>query len=163
VRRGEDADGYSDADAEGESEVEWDDPKARGARRSSSAPRDEAPAELTDYDHVRLGRDNFAKVCFYPGFEKAITNCFARISIGPDKVTGQNVYRLAQIKGQHCCLYSMVTAHQRLGFTEGKPYAMEGVNGKPFTTDQYALVAVGKSEKEWPFLACSNSKFTEVC
>lgn len=39
---------------------------------------------------------------------------------------------------------------------------MDGVNGKPFTTNQYALVAVGKSEKEWPFLACSNSKFTEV-
>lgn len=39
---------------------------------------------------------------------------------------------------------------------------MEGVNGKPFVTTQYALVAVGKAEKPWPFLACSNSKFTEV-
>lgn len=40
---------------------------------------------------------------------------------------------------------------------------MEGVNGKPFTTNQYAIVAMGKTQKEWPFLACSNSKFTEVC
>ena len=39
---------------------------------------------------------------------------------------------------------------------------MEGANGKPFSTNQYALVTVGKSEKEWPFIACSNSKFTEV-
>lgn len=39
---------------------------------------------------------------------------------------------------------------------------MEAANGKPFSTNQYALVAVGKSQKEWPFLACSNSKFTEV-
>lgn len=39
---------------------------------------------------------------------------------------------------------------------------MDGVNGKPFTTKQYALVAVGKSQREWPFLSCSNSKFTEV-
>ena len=39
---------------------------------------------------------------------------------------------------------------------------MEGVNGKPFVTNQYAIVAVGKAEKEWPFIACSNSKFTEV-
>ena len=39
---------------------------------------------------------------------------------------------------------------------------MDGVNGKAFVTTQYALVAVGKSEKPWPFLACSNSKFTEV-
>lgn len=164
ARRGEDVDTYSDADAEGESEVDWDGPKAREARRSSSAPRDTAPADLRDYERVRLGRDNFAKVCFYPGFDKAITNCFARISIGQDKVTGQNVYRIAHIKGEHLSSYAMMTAtDQRLGFTEGKPYAMEGVNGKPITTNQYAVVAVGKSEKEWPFLACSNSKFTEVC
>jgi len=58
---------------------------------------------------------------------------------------------------------SIPTADQGSGFTEGKPYAMEGVNGKPFVTNQYAMVAVGKAEKEWPFIACSNSKFTEVC
>lgn len=39
---------------------------------------------------------------------------------------------------------------------------MEGSNGKPFHTDQYAIVAHGKAEKEWPFLACSNARFTEV-
>ena len=55
-----------------------------------------------------------------------------------------------------------MTSYTLSGFTEGKPYAMDGVNGKPFTTNQYALVAVGKSEKEWPFIACSNSKFTVV-
>ncbi|MCJ1300234.1 hypothetical protein MMC08_003029 [Hypocenomyce scalaris] len=144
--RGAIDDGYSDADADGESEVEWDDGKPKAGRRSVSLPRDELPADLKDFEHIRVGRDNFAKVCFYPGFENAIKNCFARISIGVDKTTGENVYRVAQIKT----------------FTEGKPYAMEGPNGKPFVTNQYALVAVGKSEKEWPFLACSNSKFTEA-
>lgn len=39
---------------------------------------------------------------------------------------------------------------------------MEGVNGKPFITDQYAVVAHGKAEKEWPFVACSDSSFTET-
>lgn len=100
AKRGEAVEGYSDADAEGESEVEWDDPKARGARRSTSAPRDDTPAELIDYEHVRVGRDNFARVCFYPGFEKTITNCLVRISIGPDTATGENVYRIAHIKGE---------------------------------------------------------------
>lgn len=38
---------------------------------------------------------------------------------------------------------------------------MEGPNGKLFVTDQYALVAHGKSEKEWPFISCSDGKFTE--
>ena len=40
---------------------------------------------------------------------------------------------------------------------------MEGPNGKPFTTNQYALIAIGKSDKQWPFIACSNAKFTMVC
>jgi len=100
AKRGEDVGQYSSADAEGESEVEWDDAKARAARRSTSAPRDDAPAELREYELIRVGRDNFARVCFYPGFEKAITNCLVRISIGPDKSTGENVYRIAHIKGK---------------------------------------------------------------
>lgn len=48
----------------------------------------------------------------------------------------------------------------RAGFTEGKPYQLTGANGKNFTTDQYCVVAHGHAEKPWPFLACSDSKFT---
>ena len=92
-------DGYSDADADGDSEVEWDDPKSKAGQRSESAVREERPADISDYNHVRIGRDNFAKVCFYPGFDNAIKSCFVRISIGPDKATGENIYRVAQIKG----------------------------------------------------------------
>ena len=89
-------DGYSDADADGESEVEWGNSKAQA---DEPVKREEQPASLIDFEHVRVGRDNFAKVCFYPGFDDAIRNCFARVSIGPDRATGQNVYRVAQIKG----------------------------------------------------------------
>lgn len=90
-------DAYSDADADGESEVEWDDTKPR---ENEYSIRDDQPAELIDFERVRIGRDNFAKVCFYPKFDDAIKNCFVRISIGPDKATGENVYRVAQIKGK---------------------------------------------------------------
>lgn len=96
---------YSDADADGESEVEWDD------RAKSAQPnRDEEPAQLIDFEHVRIGRDNFAKICFYPGFDHAITNCYARVNIGPDRATGENVYRMAKIKGMNTvldCLYTL--------------------------------------------------------
>lgn len=85
---------YSDADAEGESEVEYD-----NHAKAVQPNRDEEPAQLVDFEHVRVGRDNFAKVCFYPGFDQAITNCYARVSIGPDRATGENVYRMAKIKG----------------------------------------------------------------
>lgn len=82
----------SDVDAEGESEVEWDD------RKPAAPQRDEAPADLKDYDRVRVGRTNFARVCFYPGFEDTMKGCFVRVSIGIEKATGNNVYRVAQIK-----------------------------------------------------------------
>ena len=49
-----------------------------------------------------------------------------------------------------------------VGFMKGKPYTMEGQNGMNFMTDQYAIVAHGKAVKEWPFVACSDSKITEV-
>lgn len=50
----------------------------------------------------------------------------------------------------------------RLGFTEGKPYKLTTSNGRQFTTDQYALVAHGSSERPWPFLACSDGKVTDA-
>jgi RNA polymerase-associated protein RTF1 len=94
-------DDYSDQDAEGESEVEWDDGKSKNKKRSSSPDyRDAEPAGLADIERVRVGRSRFAMVCFYPGFDEAITGCFVRISVGIDKETGQNIYRMAIIKGK---------------------------------------------------------------
>ncbi|KAK5133527.1 hypothetical protein LTR08_007664 [Meristemomyces frigidus] len=130
----------SSRDAAGESEVEWAEPTS-DLRNS----REEKPAELRDFERCRVGRSRFAKVCFYPGFEDAIKGCFARVSIGMNRETGQNMYRMTQIKG----------------FTEGKPYQMEGSNGKHFTTDQWALVSHGAAEKPWPFNTCSDSRFTD--
>ena len=94
--RGSIEDAFSDADAEGESDVEWDNAKPKA---SSPGFRDAQPAGQIDYEHVRVGRDNFAKYCFYPGFEEAIKNCYVRVCIGPDKNTGENVYRMTQVKG----------------------------------------------------------------
>jgi RNA polymerase-associated protein RTF1 len=132
--------GMSDEDAEAESDLELDN------RRSPSVPKDDPPAELRDIQRARVGRSNFAQVCFYPGFEDAITGCYARVNIGPNVDTGLNEYRL--------CLIT--------GFTTGKPYAMEATNGRPFVTDQYAKMAHGKAIREFPFIACSDSPFTDV-
>ena len=91
---------YSDADAEGESEVEWDDGKGKNKKSLSPDYRDAEPAGLHDIERVRVGRTRFAMVCFYPGFDDAITGCFVRISVGVDKESGQNIYRMALIKGR---------------------------------------------------------------
>ncbi|KAH6713154.1 hypothetical protein DL95DRAFT_443868 [Leptodontidium sp. 2 PMI_412] len=136
---------YSDADADGDSEVEWDDGKSKNKKSKSPDYRDAEPASLADVQKVRVGRTRFAQVCFYPGFDEAITGCFVRISIGMDKETGQNIYRMGIIKG----------------FVEDRPYAIESATGKHFKTTQYVRAAHGKAERNWPFISCSDSGFTE--
>lgn len=121
-----------------------------GGRDESRTPEAEGerhapPAELRDYERVRLGRNEFAQVCFTPGFEAAITGCYIRVALGPHPETGIEQYRMAVIKG----------------FTTGKPYALNGPNGS-FITDQYARAAHGKAAKEFPFIAASSGKFTDV-
>ncbi|KAK7900021.1 RNA polymerase-associated protein rtf1 [Exophiala xenobiotica] len=134
---------YSDADAEAESDNDYDDRRYR--RRSPSPPKDEPIAELADIQRARVGRDNFAQVCYTPGFEETITDCYARVCLGPGRDPKINEYRLCLIKG----------------FTKGKPYAMMGSNGRPFPVDKYIIARHGKAERPWSFLECSMSKFTE--
>lgn len=86
--------GLSDLDAEGESEVEWDEK----GYRPPPAPKDDPPADLKDLERVRVGRSRFAMVCFYPGFDDAITGCYARLNLGPNRETGLNEYRICLIK-----------------------------------------------------------------
>lgn len=136
--------GLSDADADGESEVEWNEAKNR--RRSVSPPADDPIAELADIQKAKVGRDNFAQVCYNPGFEDAITDCYTRICIGPsERNPGINEYRLARIKG----------------FTTGRPYAVTAPNGRLMPVETYVVAAHGKAEKPWTFLECSMSRFTE--
>lgn len=97
-----DNEGFSDADADGDSELEWDNkPKSKSKKSISPDYRDAEPASLADIERVRVGRSRFAMVCFYPGFDEAISGCFVRISVGVDKETGANIYRMASIKGMN--------------------------------------------------------------
>ncbi|KUI72961.1 hypothetical protein VM1G_08351 [Cytospora mali] len=126
-----------------DSDVEW---AASSKKRRSRTPEPALPAELRDIERCRLSRTRFGKLCFWPGAEQALTGCYIRISIGPDPNTRQPVYRMAVIKG----------------FTTGRPYAVENDQRKTIVTDQYVIGAHGKAQKEWPFIACSESPFTDA-
>lgn len=134
---------FSDDDAEGE-EDDYDD-RRYPRKRSPSPAKDDPPVELDDVQHARIGRDNFAQVCQTPGFEQAVSGCFARVNLGPGPTPGVNTYRLCQIKG----------------IEKGKPYAMTGSNGQQFLTEQYIAATHGKAQRAWTFLECSMSRFTE--
>jgi RNA polymerase-associated protein RTF1 len=84
--------GGSDIDADGESDVEWDD-------RPAEKAREEQPASIRDFESVRVGRGFFSEVCFYPGFEEAMTGTFGRVGVGQDSQR-RTLYKMAQIKGQ---------------------------------------------------------------
>ncbi|KAJ4302575.1 RNA polymerase-associated protein rtf1 [Collariella sp. IMI 366227] len=120
----------------------------RESRQKSRTPepKEALPADLHDVERLRVGRSRFAEVCFYPGFEKAITGCYVRVNIGPDPETRQEIYRMAVIKG----------------FTQGRPYAIPDHSGHPMVVDLYVKAAHGKAQREWPFIACSDRNFTEA-
>jgi RNA polymerase-associated protein RTF1 len=101
--------------------------------------------ELADVERIRVGRSRLAQVCFFPRFDESMIGCFARVCIGLN-ADRQNEYRMAVIKG-------IVT---------GQPYLVDASPAVPvFYTDQYVLCAHGKSQKQWAFNNCSDSKFTE--
>lgn len=105
---------YSDVDAEGESEVEYDEKATRTPPKQPDIPKDDPPASLKDIQRVRVGRSNFASVCFHPTFATSLTNCFARVNIGPNRDTGVNEYRVCVIKSGfkiHFCLFQWIVAN----------------------------------------------------
>ena len=127
-----------EADADGESEGEWDD---RGRRDQTP---EEQPATKRDFDRIRIGRHQFAQVCFFPGFEEAMRGCYVRMSVGPDpKKPGGILYRMAKIED----------------IIEGVPYAFQTKEGKFQITTQHAVVSIGKKKRETPFIHCSMSTF----
>lgn len=81
----------SDMDADGDSDIEWDD-------RVPEKAREEQPATIRDIESVRVGRGFFSEVCFYPGFEEAMTGTFGRVGVGQDS-SRRTLYKMAQIKG----------------------------------------------------------------
>lgn len=93
-------DTYSPRDRDSREPEDSDDEFGRRSRTpEADKARDLPPAELRDYDRVRLGRNEFAQVCHTPGFESAISGCYIRIALGPHPETGIEQYRMALIKG----------------------------------------------------------------
>ncbi|KAI1177243.1 hypothetical protein F4777DRAFT_220437 [Nemania sp. FL0916] len=134
-------------DDDAHSNGEWADSYGRRLSKSATPERRDAPpADLRDFERVRLSRSRFAEVCFYPGFEGAITGCYCRVAVGPNRGTDEPQYQMGVIKG----------------FAQGRPYAMQKASQQSFVTDQYVKIAFGKTVREFPFISCSDSPFAEA-
>ncbi|KAF2964569.1 hypothetical protein GQX73_g8998 [Xylaria multiplex] len=119
-------------DDDAHSDVEWASNYGRKLSKSATPEKRDAPlADLRDFERVRLSRSRFAEVCFYPGFDAAITGCYCRVAVGPNRDTGETEYQMGIIKG----------------FTQGRPYAMQKMNQQSFVTDQYVRIAFGKTSE----------------
>lgn len=89
---------YSSADADGESDIEYDDGKPRV---DEEKVRKEPKADYTDVRRATLPRNLFADYCFHPGFGEAVKDCFVRIPMAESKY-GQMNYKMVVIKGKVC-------------------------------------------------------------
>ena len=124
-----------------ESEVEWD-----TGRDKSDAPYDD-PAEYVDFYRAQVTRGMMAQHCFYSGFDKVVTGCFARIACPPERPGGPPVYRMSRIEGIK---------------NDGKSYQVEGPQGNKFPITKWLVTSIAKAKKDFPTLNCSNDKITVV-
>ena len=86
---------YSSADADGESEVEWDDGKIK---LDQSKLQNAQPADYHDVRRATLSRGALADYCFHPGFGEAVKDFYVRLPSKPN-ASGETHYDLMLIKG----------------------------------------------------------------
>ena len=91
---------YSSADAEGESDVEWDDGKLKV---DETKFRNTQPADYNDIRRATLARGVLADFCFHPGFGEAIKDCYVRLPSKTKGIGGMS-YELMLIKGIACLI-----------------------------------------------------------
>ncbi len=87
--------GNSEADADGESEVEFDDGKAK---IDDARNRHSQPATFDDFRRTVWSRVMLAEHCFWPGFAEAFSSCYVRIVGKPQAGTRQSNYDLVLVK-----------------------------------------------------------------
>ena len=85
----------SSADAEGESEVEWNSGKPKV---DESKLRETQEADYNDIRRATAPRMALAEYCYYPGFPEAMRDFFVRVPAKP-KPNGEAGYEIMQIKG----------------------------------------------------------------
>ena len=88
---------FSSADAEGESDVEWDDGKLKV---DDYKVRHAQQADYNDVRRVTLPRMFLAEYCYHPGFPEAVRECFVRMAAKP-KANGGMGYELMLVKGNY--------------------------------------------------------------
>lgn len=150
----------SSADAEGESDLEWDEGKLKV---DDYRLRRAEPADYNDVRRATLPRHAFADYCFHPGFPEAVRDCYVRLASKP-KPNGDMGYELALIKGNLVTLNCTQSTNVDKGVIEkeGWDYAMEKSNQKKVVTNQHIQVAIEGTVKDFHFNGISNSAITEV-
>jgi RNA polymerase-associated protein RTF1 len=135
---------FSDADADGESDVGYDTPKQKNGApyRSVSTVKEDEPMEYADVSRLVISRYDLTKYAFYPTFETAVVGTFVRGLVGMmDAPTPQDPthkepdYRLGQVAR----------------ISEGPPYAFETREGKKFITKQYVCTVDNGKVRQFPF------------
>jgi RNA polymerase-associated protein RTF1 len=86
----------ADARTKGNGDGKFGKPSQSSQPRISSSPPAEEPPTLRDFESARLGRDTFAELCFYPGFEETAIGCIAKVVVGKNS-RGGNALKMGQI------------------------------------------------------------------
>lgn len=123
-------------------ESDWSQSEDEGPRWAEADDSGESQREvnMVDVNRIRWGKSLFKQFCHHPTFETAVPGCFVRVNIGSNQRTGENVYRLCQIR-------KVVQAP--------KPYRL-----LDRLVDQGIVVSHAGSERTIDFGICSDSPVT---
>jgi len=135
-------DRHKDSDSENDVAL----PSKREAQREPTGGT-VVDATLDDFIQITLPRRRLARWCHEPFFNEAVIGCFARVFIGPDKSTGEKMYRLCEI----------------VDVTKGKKeYKFPTVpNEKPVSSKKMLSLRFGTNTREFPMYLISDARPNE--
>ncbi|GAB0092039.1 RNA polymerase-associated protein Rtf1 [Sergentomyia squamirostris] len=111
--------------------------------KSSSLPKRPTPiADRSDLNKIRLSRFKMERFVHLPIFERIVTNCFVRISIG--NFNGKPVYRVAQIVGivETAKVYQLGKSRTNKGMrlrhgSEERVFRLEFISNQDFSESEF--------------------------
>lgn len=124
------------------------DSETDGATKAASSTAVKRPAYLTTKDELnklRLSRHKMERFVTLPFFDRIVTNCFVRISIGNNNMSGLPVYRCAEIVGvvETAKVYKLGKNLTNKGLrlrhgTSDRVFRLEFISNQDFTDSEFA-------------------------
>ncbi|KAI3406510.2 RTF1 [Candida oxycetoniae] len=150
-----------------------DKPVSWGGISKSKHAKSTEVGKFEDVNRIRVGRSLLTQYCYHTGFEEAVTDTYAKISVGMDKETKRPIYRMVKI----CDIRSRPERPYRIGNAkydleflvsqnkhQKKVFPMNVFSDSPITREEFEkyLQQLEKTGEKFDLLDDINEKFNQL-